>query len=53
MAKGIKSIMKRKNPYKNYKTEITKVKGLKSSIAYSELKTILNKETSLTFMQEK
>ena len=40
-------------PYKNYQNEMTKVKGLKSSIKYSELKTILNKDKALTFMQEK
>jgi hypothetical protein len=40
-------------PYKNYKNELTKVKGLKSSISYVELKSILNKDKHLKFLQEK
>lgn len=40
-------------PYKSYQKEMTKVKGLKSAIKYSELKTILNKDKALIFMQEK
>jgi hypothetical protein len=40
-------------PYKKYKNELTKVKGLKNPISYMELKTVLNKYTTLKIMQEK
>lgn len=40
-------------PYKKYKNELTKVKGLKSSISYAELKSVLNKGKALKFLQEK
>lgn len=40
-------------PYKKYKTELTKVKGLKNPISYFELKRVLNKDNPLKIMQEK
>lgn len=40
-------------PYKKYKTEVTKVKGLKNQISYRGLKTVLNKNNPLKVKQEK
>ena len=39
--------------YKKYKTELTKVKGLKDKISYWELKSVLNKNNPLKLIQEK